>query len=500
VVNIGLRLIAKMLHSGDYSPILQGEYTAEHCITEQEKVLFNFITTYRAQADGVARFPSLSIARSRFVDSGIDIPDPDPGDDIKALTYEAQVHYVKQQAKSIAHEIDSLANSSADPLSVLPGAVAKLRALTNTVQRARHISLADGMYDIVAEYDAGTIMPDGIPWPWPSLQKPTKGMQRGEFVIIAGRPKSRKSFTAFAVGAHACAVQKARVLIFSPEMKRKMVMLRVVASVCRLRYAEFKDRGLDQAEEMRLIEAARLYGKTQKESDEHYSFRMHKAIPDLPPNAIPSVDILESTGKSVGWMESQIELFQPDIVIADSFYRQTADGAKRNDTDWKVMSQLSRNYKDLAMNTNVCLIGTHQLNREAEKSVGSMANLGYSDAFGQDMDLGFRVITGKLEGNDVSALVALGGREFPFDGILINNVPCTDFSELGPITNKKMVEELMKQQDAEDAKEEAEQLRSKRSISIGNTSSIKKVADKIKNKDRERPQVDWDDTVLEGEE
>lgn len=483
MVNIELRLFAKMLQTGNFGPIIRGEIAQQTMTTQQGAILFDFVTTYRTATDGVARFPSLSIVRSRFVNSGIELPDPDPGDSLEALVYETQTQHIKARAQDIAIELDTLAKSSDGLLEGLTKNVNALRKLTDRLHVAKHTSLATGIEDIIADYDLGAIMPEGIPWPWDSMTRPTKGMQRGDFIIVAGRPKSRKTFTALSIAAHAMVHHHARVLIFSPEMKRRMVLLRVIAFVCGLRYAELKDTQLSELEIMNLTEAARRYGRMPDEDDDQYGFRLHTTIPDLPPGACPSIDIVESTGRSLSWMEAQIELYQPDIVVADSAYRQPPDGQKKNDTDHKIMTALSRGLKDMAMSQNVVLLATHQLNREAESKVGSLSNLGYSDAFGMDLDLGLRVITGKIEGRDVSALVVLGGRELPFEGILINNVPCCDFSEIGPIVNRKTVANLLAQEDEAEAKEEAEEVRRKATDFKTKTApQLKRAAEAVQNR------------------
>lgn len=494
MVNIELRLLAKMLHSGNFSPILQGEITAEHMTTEQGLVLLNFITGYRASTDGVARFPSLSVVRSRFSNSAIDLPDPDPADTIESLVYETQTQKMRSRIQEISIELDNLAKSSDALIEPLIKKQTEMRKMTDKLQRSKHVSLASGFDDVLADYDAGALIPDGIPWPWPSLTKVTKGLQKGEFTIIAGRPKSRKTFVALCIAAYAFLFHHARILVFTPEMKRKMMLLRTIAFICALRYTEFKDSTLNELETMRLIEAARKYGRWPNEEDEHYSFRLRNSIPDMPEGALPSIDIVESTGRSVSWMESQIELFGPDIVVADSFYRQVPDGQRRNDIDHKVMTMLSRNLKDLGMSTNVVMIGTHQLNREADNKVGSLSNLGYSDAFGQDLDNGIRVITGTMNGKPVSALAMLGAREVPFDGILINNVPCSDFSEFAVIDNKQTVAKLLKQEEDQEAKEEADTI--KRKTNFGT---------KAPNLDRhaahaKKRMQDFEEAPIEGEE
>jgi hypothetical protein len=463
VVNVELRLLAHMLYTGDFRPIQSGDVPHDLMLTEQGQIVHSFITNYRSSTDGAARFPSLSVVRGRFYGSAVELPDPDPADTLEALVYETQTQKMKARIKELSIKLDELSSSSDGLVEPLINVQGEMRKMTDKLQRSKHVSLANGIDEVLQDYDTGMLIPNGIPWPWPSMTKATKGIQRGEWTIIAGRPKSRKTFTALSIAAYAFRHHHARVLIFTPEMKRKMILLRTIAFLCQLRYTEFKDTALDELETMRLIEAARTYGRFPSDTDESYSFRLHNRIHDLPPMAAPSIDIIESVGRSVSWMESQIELFNPDIVIADSFYRQNPDGGKRNDSDHKVMTALSRSLKDLAMSTNVAMIGTHQLNRDAEGKVGGLSNLGYSDAFGQDLDNGLRVITGKVEGNDVSALVMLGGREVPFPGILINNVPCCDFSEIGPITNMKTVTALMKQEEDEEAEEEAREAKKKAS-------------------------------------
>jgi hypothetical protein len=495
VVNIELRLIATMLYTGNFSPILQGDITAEHFQTESGKILFNFITTYRSESDGSARFPSLSIVRHRFSKSAIELPDPDPGDSLNALVYETILQRVRGEMQSVANDLQVLSEGSGDPVVSLPRAVAQLRKLTERVQRSKHTSLAEGFMDVVADYDAGNILPMGMPYPWPSMTKATRGLHQKEVVLIAGRPKSRKSFTAFSIGAYAMTHHHARVLVFTPEMPKRQVLLRFIAFVCKLRYAEFKDAALDAAEEVRLLEAARKYSRLEADTDEQYVLRLRSMVPGIPEGALPSIDIIESAGKSVDWIESQIELHHPDLVISDSFYKQaTGIGRSAADAkDWKVVSALSNAYKELAMNTGVRMIVTYQMNREAEGKIGSLANLSLADAVGQDIDVGLRVITGKMEGQERSALVNLGSREVPFDGILINNVPCCDFSEIGPITSRKTVESLMNQEDENAAKEDAE--RARKSGTISSNKSYKSAVEKTRAKVNDDFAVPGEDSV-----
>jgi len=145
----------------------------------------------------------------------------------------------------------------------------------------------------------------------------------------------------------------------------------------------------------------------------------------------------------------------------DSFYRHSTDGAKKSEPDWKVVTQLSRGLKDLVMNVDTRLIGTHQMNRESDGKIGNLSNMALADAVGQDADLIMRVVTRQIEGKGRSAVVVLGGREVPFDGIFINNEPCNDFSELGVIKNRRTVDKWMAEEEEAEAEEEAKKFKKK---------------------------------------
>ena len=444
-VNIELSLLAVMLHSGDFGPLVRDEITQEHFETEIGKALHTFICSYRRESDGAAEFPSLKIVRNRFDSAVLELPDPDPADTVKNLTHELRCQKLRSDLRQHALQVEEMANSSEDPTTRIGKLLSSLRGLTEDNQRVPRASLAADFADVIDNYNNGTILPAGIPWPWPSLTNATKGLHRKEFIVVAGRPKSRKTFTALRIGIHALKHHHCRVLVFSPEMPPRQVFLRCVAHLCDLPYTEFKDAKLQAEEAARMCALAEIYGRTKEMNDEAYEFHLCDRIPNLG-NTYPSLDILQSTGRDSTWMLMQIQLYRPDIVIFDSFYRQRAPGQKKNDVDFKAITALSREVKDLVMETNIIGIGTHQLNRGAERGVGDLSSLALADAIGCDADGIFRVVTGKREGEDVSALYALGLRESNIEGVMIRNKPCYDYSEIGVITDKQQVADLMKQE------------------------------------------------------
>lgn len=450
--HIELRLLATMLHSGDFGPLIRGEITADHLDTDAGKILHNFIVGYSQQTDREARYPSLSIVRSRF--DTIPIPDPDPGDKVNALVYETTMMKMRSDLRKVATDLQTVSMSSDNPHESLPGILGALKKLTDSGQRSRHLNLASSFDEILENYDCGSLLSDGIPWPWKTLTEATRGMQKKEFYVLAGRPKSRKTFLALCVGAYAMKHGHARVLVFTPEMPRMQIMLRVVASISGVHYSELKNSALDDAERFMLLEAAHSYARLSKETEHDYHIRLNRSL-HLPAGIAPSIDVVESAGKTVSWMESQIEMYRPDLVICDSFYRQVPENAKKSDADWKAMTAISRSLKDLAMTTNVCILGTHQMNRGAEGQIGTLSNMALADAIGQDADIIFRVITQNVQGMGRSAIIILGGREISVEGVFINNAPCYDYSEVGAITSKSTIVKWLKEDDDAAAEEEA---------------------------------------------
>lgn len=460
MVNIELQLLATILHTGRYDAIVSGDLTEREFLTNEGKVIFNFVRSFREEANGEARYPSLSIVQNRFRNAGFILPTPAPADDVSALLHEVRVQRMRADMRVIGQQLLDGAEGD-DPLSTITAQFASLRDMSTKAHPLRHMSLKDAALDIWLRYESGDLLKTGIEWPWPTLQQHTRGIQRKEFTVFAGRPKSRKTFTALKVMAHA-ALKGHRVLVFTPEMPPDQIMMRMIGHMAKVRYAELKGGELDPEEFERFCTIIDLYGDLTSDA-ERYRYKLRTAFDkhDLPDDALPGVDIIQSTNKPVSWLSAQISAHAPDIVMVDSFYRQSPDVARKNSSDTERVTGVSRGLKDLSMEHNVPIIGTHQINRAGDKDVGNLSNLALADAIGQDADIIVRVITGKVNGQDCSALVVLGGRELPIEGILIHSIPCVNFEEIAAITNKKQVEDLMRQEEEEDAKEETAKIRDK---------------------------------------
>lgn len=454
---IALEAIAGMIKLGDLGPIHRGEFRKEHCTDAGSETLFDFLVNYRRITDGNGRVPSFSVIKERF--PHLTLPEPAEVVDLPGLVYEARVFKTKLRVQSLTDKMVS-ALEAVDPLAELRTVRVEFDEIMKDAASSRDMSFKDVALDILDDYMAKDILKQGIAWPWKSLNEATSGMHRGEFYIIAGRPKSRKTFVALFIAAFLVRVCKLKVLFISPEMPAKQVMLRFMAFIAMVHYSDFKKGQLNETEEFELYNIIialvdAMNGTIESMEDENSEFVQDAVTSE--PGAEGAFIVSKATGQPVTFIESKIKEHNPDVVIVDSFYRLNAAGSKTYDVDWKVITNVSRHLKDIAMEHNVVLIGTHQLNREAEKTVGSLANLAMADAFAQDCDLALRVITAKRKTGDRSALVVLGGRETDCEGVFIHNEPCNNFSEIEPIlpgTKRKLLDMLTEEEELEKAAEE----------------------------------------------
>ncbi len=459
MTTIALEVIAGMIKIGDLGPIHRGEFRKEHCTDAGSESLYDFLSNYRRITEGQGRIPSMAVIKERF--PHLALPEVPENVDIQGLVYEARIFKSKLRVQTLVDKMVS-AMEAADPISELRTVRSEFDEIMREASSSRDMDFAKVAMEILGDYEAKDILKQGIMWPWPSLNKATSGMHRGEFYIIAGRPKSRKTFVALFIAAFLVRICKLKVLFISPEMPPKQVMLRFMAFLAEVHYTEFKRGELSANEEFELYNIIMYLHDAMNGIVESMNDDQSEFIQDASEIAAHEGGFIvtQATGQSVGYIEAKIKEHCPDIVIVDSFYRLGLTGARNYDTDWKVITGVSRHLKDIAMEHNVVLIGTHQLNREAEDKVGSLANLGYSDAFAQDCDLALRVITAKRKAGDKSALYVLGGRETDCEGVIIHNEPCNNFSEIEPITpgsKSKLLSMLASEEELEKAEQEKKQ-------------------------------------------
>lgn len=196
----------------------------------------------------------------------------------------------------------------------------------------------------------------------------TSGLQKGDLVIVAGRPSMGK--TVFAMNIAEASAIKARqpVLVFSLEMPGDALAMRLISSLGRVEQHKVRSGQLEDHDWPRITSAVSLLSEV-------------KLFIDDKPGITPS----EMRARARRLAKEQGEL---GLIVVDYLQLMRAPGAGENRT--AEISEISRSLKMLAKELNVPVLALSQLNRSLEQRADRrpmMSDLRESGAIEQDADV-----------------------------------------------------------------------------------------------------------------
>ena len=192
------------------------------------------------------------------------------------------------------------------------------------------------------------------------------GMQRSDMIVLAARPSLGKSTLAFNI-ARAAADSGNRVGIFSLEMSRDQIGMRLLASEANVDSYRIRIGLLSNDEESRLLDAMGV-------------------LSDLPVyiDDTPIQTIVDMRGKARR-LQSERGL---DLIIID--YLQLIGGGGRIDNRAQEMGEISRSIKGMARDLDIPVIACSQLSRAIEQRPNHrplLSDLRESGSIEQDADV-----------------------------------------------------------------------------------------------------------------
>lgn len=209
----------------------------------------------------------------------------------------------------------------------------------------------------------------GVASGFADVDKLTGGFRPGQLIVIAARPAMGKSSFALNIAAHAAVDLNKKVAIFTMEMSKDEILMRMFSSASRVSMdTMLKGFGLDENKMTRITQAAEVF------SDKHIY------IDDQGTNTP-----LEIRAKARR-LASQIDGL--DLLIID--YLQLMTATKSKDNRQQEISEISRALKILAKDLNIPVIAISQLNRLLESRDNKrpvLSDLRESGAIEQDADL-----------------------------------------------------------------------------------------------------------------
>jgi replicative DNA helicase len=207
----------------------------------------------------------------------------------------------------------------------------------------------------------------GVASGFKELDRMTAGFQPSDLIIIAGRPSMGKTAFCLDVAEYAAIANKIPVAIFSLEMSKEQLVIRMLCSQAHVEGTRLRTGYLNESDWPKLTIAA-------------------GSLSESP------IYIDDTAALSVLEMRAKARRLKADhglgMVIVD--YLQLMKGRARVESRQQEISEISRSLKALAKELNIPVIAVSQLSRKTEERTGNrpqLSDLRESGAIEQDADL-----------------------------------------------------------------------------------------------------------------
>lgn len=280
---------------------------------------------------------------------------------------------ILRQLVKVANKVTSEALEEEDEAAViLDHAEQMIFALADerTRQGFSHIKpVADHLLEKVQEMAGRPVMLTGLTSGFNDLDQKTSGLQPADLIIIAARPSMGKTAFCLNVAQNAAIKAGAVVGIFSLEMSKESLVMRMLSSEARVDAHRFRTGYLSRDEWARLAGALGTLADAKIFVDD-----------------TPGISVLEMRAKARRLAAEQKRL---DLIVVD-YLQLMSGGGRRIESRQQEVSQISRELKGLAKELNVPLVALSQLSRAAETRTDhrpQLSDLRESGAIEQDADV-----------------------------------------------------------------------------------------------------------------
>jgi replicative DNA helicase len=210
----------------------------------------------------------------------------------------------------------------------------------------------------------------GLATHYTDLDEMTSGLQRSDLVIIAARPSMGKTAFVMNIAENASIEDQQVVAVFSLEMSREALLMRLLCSQARVDAHKMRTGSLWQDDTKKVVRAMEQLAHAPIYIDD-----------------TPGISLSEMRAKARRLKQAQGKL---DLIIVD-YLQLMSGGGKRFENRTQEVSAISRGLKALAKELQVPVIALSQLSRAPESRGGDhrpqLADLRESGSIEQDADL-----------------------------------------------------------------------------------------------------------------
>lgn len=228
-------------------------------------------------------------------------------------------------------------------------------------------SLLPEAVEVIQEISDNKRPVTGVATGFLDLDKITAGLQKSDLIVLAGRPSMGKTSLALNIAEHVAIHDKTAVGVFSLEMSREQLVLRLLASQARIPSHRLRTGYLRPEEWTQLTDAAGALSLAPLFIDD-----------------TPAISVMEMRAKARR-LKNEHGL---GLLVVD--YLQLARGYQNPESRQQEISQISRSLKALAKELQVPILALSQLSRAVEQREDKrpmLSDLRESGAIEQDADL-----------------------------------------------------------------------------------------------------------------
>jgi len=207
----------------------------------------------------------------------------------------------------------------------------------------------------------------GVPSGFKELDRLTAGFQASDLIIVAGRPSMGKTAFCLNIAQYAAVEKKIPVAIFSLEMSKEQLGIRMLCSEAHVEGTRLRTGFLNESDWPKLTIAAGNLSEAPIYIDD-----------------IAALSALELRAKTRR-LRAEHDL---GMVVID--YLQLMKGRARVESRQQEISEISRSLKALAKELTIPVIAVSQLSRKTEERTGNrpqLSDLRESGAIEQDADV-----------------------------------------------------------------------------------------------------------------
>jgi replicative DNA helicase len=208
----------------------------------------------------------------------------------------------------------------------------------------------------------------GVPTGFMDFDRISQGLNRGNLIIIAGRPGMGKTSFALNMAQHASIRERKTVGIFSLEMSQQELALRVLCSEADISFSRLRSNRVSQKEWTRIIQTVRSIGDAPLFIDDS-----------------PNPSLLEISSKA-----RRLKAERGLAVLVLDYLQLMQAGGRYENRNLEIAA-ISRGLKQLAKELEIPVVALSQLSRQPERRGSDhrpqLADLRESGSIEQDADM-----------------------------------------------------------------------------------------------------------------